>query len=272
MVSNDDTLAHTPNDAITGTTSALPSYTVTISTGGTRSSTPSSGSGNRGNNINLHGGRYTITSVCNHPPHESSSQNQPKPTGTRTGQDLSFGPEGSLAFNKFLTAAPVLARGADIHSGQGVHKDEQSLKRSDEVSTFWNTKIQACQSIYNRAAGLARESDNSDLEFAVMGTLVLNVEDARLGRMSVIFPGVGFGLATLGSDGKRETGKWWFGGPTFEYMKEGQANTVRALGSDREGRARYFYFSPSFKEFGSDCCEMEAGGGGDIVLTRIYGH
>ncbi|KAM7196620.1 hypothetical protein V8F33_006119 [Rhypophila sp. PSN 637] len=246
-------------------------------------------------NIILHGGRYTITSmsICN-PLHDSESSPQCNGQDSshvhsklaQIGDVLTFEPEGKLTFPGF----------------SNMNEKGQELEK-EEVSSFWNTKIQACQSMYNRPAGVGSvpgyagpqtEGSNGELKFAVIGTLVFYAEDERLGRMSVTFPGVGFALSAADADGQgqgqdgdekeneevkgkgKQQGKWWFGGQTFEHMKEGQsrsgggAHTVRALGSDREGRARYFYFSPSSYKFGSDG-GMEAGGG-DIVLTRIYGH
>ncbi|KAM7182986.1 hypothetical protein V8F20_012780 [Naviculisporaceae sp. PSN 640] len=188
--------------------------------------------------ILLLGGTYKITAVS---PFYGRQDGFP----SKIGDTYTIGANGKMIFN-------VPTKFDD---------DKIPSRKGEAIADFWNLKVQACQTAFNQHA--------ENMVFALVGTLVLDVVDRKLGVMRVTFPNVGIGRGKLPSgtyiDGRSA---WWFGGQTFEHMADDEKNvkTVRALGSDSTGRARYFYFS---SVVGKTLTEELVD---EIALTRIYGH
>lgn len=187
--------------------------------------------------ILLLGGTYTATALY--------------PSSAQDGFPIKIGDIHTLGANgKMTLALPVRPNDEKVPTKDG-----------EAIADFWNHKVQACQNTFNQHA--------QDLEFALIGTLVLDVVDRKLGLMKITFPNVGIGRGKLPlgtSVGGHST--WWFGGQTFEHMvdDEKNVNTVRALGSDTTGRARYFYFSSVVGKTSTGEAVDE------VALIKIYGY
>ena len=121
----------------------------------------------------------------------------------KSGMKLSFGSDGSIVFNV---------------GRQG----------SESVAAWFKSCVSASQTTFNHTP--------KELNFAFIGTLVLNLTGGILGEGSNI---VTFSNVVLAQGHAGASNNWWFGGQSCAYIGDDQ---VKCLGIDTKGsKVRYVF-------------------------------